>query len=185
MNLFSLILRPLESAGLDYMVAGSVAAMAYGEPRLTNDIDLVLALPPDSLPLLEEAFPADAFYREPTEVLLTELARAQRGHTNIIHHETGFRADIYFRAADPLHQWAWPRRERLEIEDDLAAWFAPPEYVILRKLEYYSEGGSEKHLSDIRAMLDQPDLEFLRSSEAILDWAEKLGLRELWSRFSR
>jgi hypothetical protein len=31
---------------------------------------------------------------------------------------------------------------------------APPEYVILRKLEFYREGGSEKHLRDIRSMLD-------------------------------
>ncbi|HRI86647.1 MAG TPA: hypothetical protein PK869_00200, partial [Candidatus Hydrogenedentes bacterium] len=30
---------------------------------------------------------------------------------------------------------------------------APPEYVILRKLEYFREGGSEKHLHDIRTML--------------------------------
>ena len=30
---------------------------------------------------------------------------------------------------------------------------APAEYVIVRKLEYYREGGSEKHLRDIRSML--------------------------------
>jgi len=27
---------------------------------------------------------------------------------------------------------------------------APPEYVILRKLQYFREGGSEKHLLDIK-----------------------------------
>ena len=30
---------------------------------------------------------------------------------------------------------------------------APPEYVIVRKLQFYHEGGSEKHLRDISAML--------------------------------
>ncbi len=183
MNLFALILAPLESAGLDYMVSGSVAAMNYGEPRLTNDIDLVLALPAASLGKLEAAFPEDLYYRAPTEILETELARALRGHTNIIHHETGFRADIYFRAKDPLHQWAWSRRNRYEVDDGLEAWFAPPEYVILRKLEYYQEGRSEKHLSDIRAMLDQGDLASLTQSPLIADWAATLGVVDVWNRF--
>jgi len=31
---------------------------------------------------------------------------------------------------------------------------APPEYVIVRKLEYFREGGSDKHLRDIRGMLN-------------------------------
>ncbi|NOY76042.1 MAG: hypothetical protein GXP32_09685 [Kiritimatiellaeota bacterium] len=29
----------------------------------------------------------------------------------------------------------------------------PPEYVIVKKLEYWSEGGHDKHLDDIKAML--------------------------------
>lgn len=184
MNLFALILGPLESAGLDYMVSGSVAAMNYGEPRLTNDIDLILALPAASVPKLETAFPEEQFYRAPTEVLQAELSRAQRGHTNIIHHDTGFRADIYFRANDPLHEWAWPRRQRFEIDDGLDAWFAPPEYVILRKLEYFVEGRSEKHLHDIRAMLDQPELADLKTSSAITAWAGKMGSGNIWRTFS-
>ena len=32
-------------------------------------------------------------------------------------------------------------------------WIAPPEYVIIRKLQYHREGGSEKHLKDIAGML--------------------------------
>ncbi len=45
-------------------------------------------------------------------------------------------------------------------------WLAPPEYVVLRKLEYYREGKSEKHLRDILSILeissDQLDLEKLQ-----------------------
>ena len=181
MNLFSVILEPLESAGLDYMVSGSVAAMTYGEPRLTNDIDLILAISPGSLGQLESAFPENDFYRAPSEVLLTELARAQRGHTNIIHHDSGFRADIYFRANDSLHLWAWPRRQRFEVDTNLEAWFAPPEYVILRKLEYYQEGRSEKHLNDIRAILNQSESQELRTSKEVREWAAKLGVTAIWN----
>lgn len=55
---------------------------------------------------------------------------------------------------------------------------APPEYVIVGKLEYYREGRSEKHLRDIRAMLavsaaelNQPELE---------DWIARRGLGTEW-----
>lgn len=182
MNLFSLIIQPLETAEFDYMISGSVAAMMYGEPRMTNDIDIILAVTRESLPKLESVFAEEDFYLSPTEVLLAEIARAQRGHTNIIHHQTGFRADIYFRASDPLHSWAWQYRQRAEIENHLLAWFAPPEYVILRKLEYYNEGGSEKHVNDIIAMLQQPDLATLPSSAVINEWAKKMGLTENWTK---
>ncbi len=30
---------------------------------------------------------------------------------------------------------------------------APPEYVIVRKLQFFREGGSQKHLRDISRML--------------------------------
>jgi hypothetical protein len=57
---------------------------------------------------------------------------------------------------------------------------APPEYVIVRKLEYYREGGSEKHLRDIRSMLavskDQID------QAAVDEWVQRLGLAEQWSK---
>lgn len=37
--------------------------------------------------------------------------------------------------------------------DDLAIAFIPPEYLIIRKLEFFRESGSQKHLRDIAAML--------------------------------
>jgi len=33
-----------ESLGVPYLVTGSMASMAYGEPRMTLDIDIVAAL---------------------------------------------------------------------------------------------------------------------------------------------
>jgi hypothetical protein len=41
--------------------------------------------------------------------------------------------------------------------DDQVVWVAPVEYVILRKLEYYREGRSEKHLRDIAGILEVSD----------------------------
>lgn len=151
-DLFTLFTVPLDAAGIAYMVTGSVASMVYGEPRLTHDVDLVLALQPSSIDALVRAFPGDAFYCAPSEVIRVEAARAQRGHFNIIHHDTGFKADVYIAGRDPLHIDAMARRRAVNV-GDVSIQLAPPDYVILRKLQFHREGGSPKHLQDIRAML--------------------------------
>ena len=61
-------------------------------------------------------------------------------------------ADIYVAGADPLHRWALERRRPIPVGDE-RVWIAPPEYVVLRKLEYFRDSGSDRHLRDIRAML--------------------------------
>jgi len=156
-NLFLMFTQRLNALGVPYMVSGSVAVIIYGEPRLTHDVDLIVVLDREHIARLPEVFPPAEFYCPPTEVIEVEAAREQRGHFNIIHQETGFKADIYLSGQDPLHPWGLARARRLEVEGQVVV-VAPPEYVIVRKLEYYREGGSEKHLRDIRSMLDtSPD----------------------------
>lgn len=179
LDLFLLFTRRLNSLGASYMVSGSVAVIVYGEPRLTNDVDLVVVLDREQIARLPELFPSAEFYLPPVEVMLVEAGREQRGHFNIIHHESGFKADVYLAANDPLHAWALPRARRLEVDGE-PLMVAPPEYVIVRKLEYFREGGSEKHLRDIRSML--------ATSPGLIDAAEiapllaARGLEELWRR---
>jgi hypothetical protein len=88
---------------------------------------------------LPEVFPPAEFYCPPAEVIAVEVAREQRGHFNIIHHETGFKADVFLSGRDPLHAWGLARARQLEMEGQVLV-VAPPEDVIVRKLEYYREG---------------------------------------------
>lgn len=153
-ELIDTFIRPLITTGLPYAVTGSVAAMAYGEPRLTNDIDLVLEIKIADIPRLIEAFPEADFYLPPSEVIATEIVRGNRGHLNIISQQTLLKADVYLVSGDPLHQWAMENVKTIDI-DDLPVAFTPPEYLIIRKLEFFREGGSQKHLRDIAAMLEE------------------------------
>jgi hypothetical protein len=147
----------LNTLGVAYMVSGSVAVIIYGEPRLTHDVDLIAVLDRGHIAQLPEVFHPAEFYCPPAEVIAVEVAREQRGHFNIIHHETGFKADVYLSGRDPLHAWGLARARKLEVEGQVL-FVAPPEYVIVRKLEYYRDGGSEKHFRDIRSMLNtSPD----------------------------
>ncbi len=146
-------LRPLCQSNLNFFVTGSIASIMYGEPRMTYDIDLVLELHINEIDSFVTLFPPTEFYCPPKDVVMNEVARDYRGHFNIINFKSGFKADIYPFGIDELHIWAMTNRRMMTI-DGLEIPIAPPEYVIIRKLQYYKEGKSIKHLRDIKKMLD-------------------------------
>lgn len=83
------------------MVTGGLAAIVYGHPRLTLDVDLVIRLPATSAGAFAALWPTDGFYVPPVEVIAEESARADQGHCNVIHNASMLRADVsklrYFR----------------------------------------------------------------------------------------
>jgi hypothetical protein len=166
----------LEAIGAPYMVTGATAAILYGQPRVTNDLDVVVDLDDQSRTALLRAFPATEFYVPPESVIRAEQARVQRGHFNLIHHETGYKADIYLAGAEALHAWALPLRRRVTWSEGVEIAVAPPEYVVLRKLEYFREGGSAKHPADIRAIREVTGVDEL----AMAPWLARFGLAGLW-----
>lgn len=172
----SLFVERLESVGAPYMVTGATAAILYGQPRVTNDLDVVLSLNDTTRRGLLNAFPETEFYVPPESVIRAEQARTQRGHFNLIYLESGFKADIYLVGTDPLHAWALPLRRRLPWSERTGITVAPPEYVVLRKLEFFREGGSSKHPADIRAIQQITGLD----EALLLPWLHRLGLVELW-----
>jgi hypothetical protein len=170
------ITRRLEQAGIDYCIVGGLASIAYGRPRLTLDADLVVAVNPARIASLIAAFPAADFYLPPAEVLQAEVQRDSRGHFNIIHQHSALRGDCYLPGRSELARWELAHRQRLPLGSG-QAWFAPPESVIIHKLVFHREGGSEKHLEDIRGILIGTKVD----RKIIADWIEQLGLAESWS----
>lgn len=178
-DLIELFARPLEQAAIRYFISGSVAAMFYGEPRVTHDIDFVVFLRPDDVFRVAIIFPEPAFYVPPANVIHQEINRVPSGHFNIIHVDSGLKADFYPAGKDGLHAWAFQHLLRYNIAA-MSVSLAPPEYVILRKLQYYREGGSEKHLRDIRSMLAVSGAQIDRA--ALNDWLNRLDLSAEWKR---
>jgi hypothetical protein len=123
--------------------------------------------------------PSPAFYVPPAEVIAVEAARERRRHFKIIHAASGLKADFYTANRDELPAWAF-RRAKHYVIGDLTVTLAPPEYVIVRKLEYFREGGSEKHLRDIRGMLAVSG-EQLDQAE-LFEWVARRGLKAEWEK---
>ncbi len=151
--------------------------MHYGEPRFTMDVDLVAELTEPDVAKLAKIFPGHDYYLPPADIILNEMRRAPHGHFNVIHVDTGLKADFYPPRQGPEWSWVWENRRCHQVEGH-PAYFAPPEYVILAKLEFFREGGSEKHLRDIRGMLAVSGEQIDRTR--IEDAVTKLGLAEQW-----
>ena len=152
---------------------------------MTNDVDIIVFLRREDARRLLAVFPAAEFYCLPLEVIESERSRDQRGHFNLIHHETGFKAHVYMSGKDDLHTWAIARAIEEDIDGDKVV-FAPPDYVIVRKLQFFREGGSGKHLRDISRMLiglgddwnRQPLLEMIAAHKLQDEWQKALDQSE-------
>ncbi len=170
------VLRRFEGGGVPYMVVGSVGSIIYGEPRLTKDMDLVVSVKPEQAASFEVMFPFEDFYCPPLEVVREEVI--QRGQFNLIHHASGLKIDVIIRGNSPHAVEEFRRRQKIEFWEDYEAYVASAEDIIIKKLEYYREGRSEKHLTDIRGILATTDVDH----EYLSAWVERLKLEEFYGR---
>ncbi len=171
-----LVVKNLETGQIPYMIVGSIAGSIYGEPRLTNDLDVVLAMDATSVDAIIQSFNATQFYVPPREIFIQEISRG--GQTNLIHHGSGIKIDLMFQKRTPHSVEEFRRRARVEILRGLQAWVAAPEDVIIAKLRFYREGESAKHLTDIRGILanTQVDREYLSK------WVKTLDLEKYFAK---
>ncbi len=179
LELYQSFILPLHQTGISYMVTGSFASILYGEPRLTVDADLVIACQAGDLDKLFLVFPEDHYYVPPKDVMQVELSREIRGHWIIIDWSLGMKADFYPVNRDPLHPWAMGKKVLRNVENT-ELWLATPEYVILRKLQYFTEGSSDKHLRDIDRMLEISDQ--LIDHDLLKSKIQELRLQDAWGK---
>ena len=166
----------LEMLGLAYHLGGSLASSLYGEPRATNDIDIVVDLPLDKVPALADTLGPDfAIDRES----LAEAVRS-RGTCNVFYLPQFTKVDLFVAERGIYERAEMRRRKRIPVGDAGEALFVKsPEDMVLRKLLWFREGGglSEKQWRDV--------VQILRLNRGALDeavfeeWAPALGVDHL------
>lgn len=174
-ELMRALVHVLESEQIRYLIVGSMATITYGDPRFTNDIDVVAALAANHVDALCGAFAAPEYYCSRAAAL---DAVKQRFQFNIIHSQSGLKIDVIIPDDTEFTRSQFARRVRVVAGDGKETWFASPEDVIIKKMEYYKEGRSEKHIRDIIGVLkvkaDMLDRVFVEK------WAERLQLIDIW-----
>lgn len=178
-SLVGLFVAPLNRASIDYVVTGGLAAIVYGHPRLTLDVDLIIRMRAGSATAFAELWPPDAYYCPPVEVVEHERQRAAYGHFKVIHSDTAMRADVYLAGDDPLQAWALGDHVTRVVDGETVR-FAPIEYVIVYKLRYAQQGGSDRHLRDVARMIET-SRELIRD-ETLTLWITRLDLATWWER---
>ena len=144
--LFVHAVEVLESLGIPYMVVGGFAAILYGHPRLTLDVDIVVDMQGEHVVSLAAAFPMPDYYVS-EEAMRDALQR--RRPFNVIQPSTGAKQDLVPLTDDALTLGAFARRERVVYDaDGHSATFISAEDILLAKLNAFKDSGSEKHFRD-------------------------------------
>ena len=179
-SFLKLVIEALEAAGVEYMIGGAIAAWAWGEPRATQDLDLVINVPIETIGKLSKELEKRNMLI-PAEIILDAILEDRADiPINAIHMYSGLKADLYpVRPGDELRLSAFQRRERIDYGPPIGRVYVhSPEDLILYKLIYFAISQQPKHSRDIAAILraKKNQLEF----EYIEGWVNRLGLRSVW-----
>jgi hypothetical protein len=137
--------RALESAGVGYMLTGSLASSLQGEPRSTHDVDLVIEVDVRVVEALAAAFGTDAYCFDGIAAI---DALGRGGTFNLIDTIGGDQIDFWALTDEPFDQSRFSRRVMCPVFGFEVA-VSAPEDTILQKLRWSSSlGGSERQLRD-------------------------------------
>jgi hypothetical protein len=172
--------RVLDELGVRYVIGGSLASSVHGEPRTTNDIDIVADLLLDHVDPLVAAVSED-FYVSPAAA---REAIRRAGSFNLIHLKKAVKVDVFVAGEDPLNAERLRDRTRVQAWSEPEAWLFvdTPEHSVLRKLDWYRRGGevSERQWRDVLGILRVQSGAIDR--ERLDTWATRLGIANLLRR---
>jgi hypothetical protein len=174
------VTEALERCGIGYFLGGSLASSFQGEPRATNDVDLVVDLQEGQVEALAAALGADF---DIDDVALRRAA-AERSSWNVIYLPSATKIDLFILRSSSFDRSEFARRQRVEVRAGKALFVKSPEDTVLRKLLWYREGGevSDRQWRDV--------VQVLRQSRALIDrryldeWGVELGVGDLLVRAS-
>jgi hypothetical protein len=173
-DLLADIVRHLETAGIPFMVTGSYGSSFHGQPRATNDLDIVIDPTAEQL----DAFVASLGERYYVSPAAAREAFARRSMFNLIDFGSGWKADMILRKDRPFSVEEFRRRRQGVDLHGCRVAVASPEDVILSKLEWDKITPSERQVQDaLNVAVVQGtnlDQDYLRRWAAVLGVAAKL-----------
>ena len=169
------IARILDDLKIPYLITGGIAVLVWGRPRFTADIDVVIEVQKDHLPKLRGALRklSSSGY---IDLDAMKDALRHQGEFNYIDGNTGMKVDFCILTNS---KFARSRIERRQIKKILNTdiFFTSPEDLILIKLKWHQESGSNRQMEDIQSILKitkNMDKVYLKKM------AEELGLGKHW-----
>jgi hypothetical protein len=163
------ISQRFEQVRIPYMLTGSVAMSYYAQPRMTRDIDVVIAISPNDVGRVAALFRPDYYLSE-------ENIRESVAHEsifNLIHQESVIKVDCIIRKSGEYRKTEFERRQEISILD-FTTFIVSKEDLIISKLSWAKDSRSEIQLRDVRNLLGTGyDAEYLAR------WTRELEVRNL------
>ena len=161
-----------QQAGIAYMLTGSMAMNYYAQPRMTRDIDVVIAIAPEDVHRLAASF-------RPSYYVSEESIRESIVHEsifNLIHEDTVIKVDCIIRKRSEYRRLEFERRQRISILD-FTTFIVSKEDLIISKLFWAKDSHSEIQLGDVKNLLATGyDAAYLQR------WTRELGLDNLFEK---
>ncbi len=162
--------RRLDAAGIGYMLTGSMAMNYYAQPRMTRDIDVVVALRREDAERVVKLFSPDYYVSREA----VDSSIANQSLFNLIHNESVIKVDCIVRKQTDYRLNEFNRRQRIKIQD-FETWIVSKEDLILSKLFWAKDSHSEVQLRDVK------NLVATGCDRAYIErWTAELGLASLW-----
>lgn len=170
----------LDRLGVPYVTAGSFASSLHGEPRSTDDVDLVADLRPAHAGPLVAALRGEWYVSE--DAVRDAIARGTSFNT--VHLASGVKVDVFVVGTDPFdaHRVVRGQTARVGAEAGAVLRVDTAEYTVLRKLEWFRRGGetSDRQWRDVVGILRAQGTRLDRAE--LTRWAEPLGVADLLAR---
>ena len=160
----------LERAGLAFMLTGSMAMNYYAQPRMTRDIDIVIALAARDADTIVRLFHPD--YYVAREAVCESIAHESL--FNLIHQESVIKVDCIVRKNTAYRLEEFKRRQKIFIED-FSTWIASKEDLIISKLAWAKDSHSELQLRDVKNLAATG-----YDTVYVEHWTGELRLTTLW-----
>lgn len=139
----------LEVVGAVYAIWGGLAVVAYGEPRFTQDMDVLLrgdglSVEPFLRRLDETHYHADGH--------AVRRAIIEGGFFNVIHRHYAIKVDFYV-PHEPYLRAMVAERVYLPFDEMRRAAYVTATSVVAAKLRAYLDSDSTRHLDDVAAIV--------------------------------
>lgn len=154
---------------INYFVTGSLAVAFYGRERSSHDFDFKLSISPKNASLLlsslkklssEYSYDQDSIFN----------AIKTKSQANILYLPENLKIDLWFNNDNAFDKERF-KRKIAQIVSGQNIYFASPEDMILIKLSWFKQSGSDRHLTDAASIWQtQKNLD----QKYLSAWAKKL-----------
>lgn len=165
-NTLKKVAKILQRLKIPYLVTGGVAIVVWGRPRYTADIDIIIELKREMVKAFVAVLEKEGYVDED----VVHEALKYQSEFNFIDHETSMKVDFWILKDSEFDRSRLKRARMRKIFGQKVS-FSSPEDLILKKMLWFKESKSNRHLEDIHSVMviEKNNLDFTYLKK----WAKK------------